>query len=398
MFNELPVINNLSGQSMVEISPQKTIENNPVNIAGLVVICSIALSISLTLIFTLERSNRMLYVATLQASKTTLRAPHSGLVEKTPFREGSEISPGSMIVKISDHQLNEKIGAVQEKVEQLIAEIEQSNAQVEMEIAWRMKIVNQDLYVAQIDSSKKMSELYLSEMQKMAWGDIIKSRSQVASSEYSPVVLKSIMNDSESPSDEHINAVLQQVTAENNIEVYKTQVALSRKRIKQLEDVKSAFPEQLRISKGVYLTEKKLSREKKTLNELKQLQDRLNLDSKAHGRLGAMRSHVGDYVEKGEAIAELWDYEKCYLETYIPSADAPKFKVGQKVKLRFPGCKTAFGRVAHIPTQTVAARDLHLKTGVAETDSIVPIRVEPIDSVWPTLPIGTRVQVGLVKE
>lgn len=371
------------------------IGSKPQSFGGLLVVCALTLSVGVLSVLKLEQSYQMPYVATLQATKTVLRAPHAGVIESSKIHEGTQVVPGMVVMKISDSDLSSQIATKEQEVEKLESLYAQSRAKVEMEIAWRTKSVDQEIFTARIDKSNQIHKLYFAEMQQVAWTDYLKTKTQVATTNYSPEVMKSIIDIKQNPDDTYINAMLQQGAAENDAAVYQAQVEMCKKRIEELTGVKNSIPEQLRIAEGLELAESNRNRARKELEELETLREELLVASQSHGKLGAVRNRVGDYVQKGETVAELWDYAKNYLETYIPSSDAHKFEVGQKIKLQFPGNKTAYGLVAHIPLQTIPASQLPLRSGISDEDSIVPIRIEPVDSIWPTVPLGSKVRVGL---
>jgi hypothetical protein len=100
---------------------------------------------------------------------------------------------------------------------------------------------------------------------------------------------------------------------------------------------------------------------------------------------------VGERVATGEPIVELLDGDRRFLTLQIPSRSLPLFAVDAEVALEFPGGIQRMGIVRRIPPQTSnVGRDL----GTSDSDDApITLRIDPVDRLWPEVPIGSAVTV-----
>ena len=143
--------------------------------------------------------------------------------------------------------------------------------------------------------------------------------------------------------------------------------------------------EDVRKASGLVATAEALQQAQKTLAELETASADLPVLADAYGIVSRILCRPHDTVEAGQPIMELVDMRTQYVTALVPSRDVGRAKPGMKVRLYFPGEQLRHGRIAALPLRT--SKRNHAG------DSLVEVRIEPTGSLWPTVPVGSTVEV-----
>ena len=99
----------------------------------------------------------------------------------------------------------------------------------------------------------------------------------------------------------------------------------------------------------------------------------------------ALPAAVGAQVQAHEPLVQLLDNDQPWLALDVPSARIAEFRAQEVVTLVFPGDIERKGRIEQIPPQTSG--------GTASGDTVLVVPVKPAGKLWPSIPVGSRVDV-----
>ncbi len=328
------------------------------------------------------------YLGTLDSVRTTLRAPQDGLVTEVTCQVGQDVVPAAPLCLIEDSALYERLLTATAQVQTLREELGQLQAQADLDIASRVKDVDEELFESRLASSTVIRDKYLAEMESMAWHDYLKSRTQLVTAGGSPEVFQNLLQAAQVPDDQYIAAMLRHGAAENSVEVLGAQLELYEQRLAALTEDRAALPAQVHKAVGVDLATQRLYQAEETLKELEAKTDCLSIAARGHGKICDVRVTAGDRVEAGETLLEMFDHDRQFVTAQIATDEIHHFAVGNVVRLQFPGGVQGKGRVVSIAPEATNA-------GETGTCPVTAVKIMPAGRLWPQTPMGTRVRVAL---
>lgn len=329
------------------------------------------------------------YIGSLQAPKTIITAKNDAVIQEIYVTEGQAISSGERILSLFDHSLDRSWNRKQQELITLEAELEQSKAKSEVELALRNKDIESEVFNAKLKSSQYLKEQYIHQITNLAWQDFLQDYNSVSSNGSKEEVFRSLVYESRLPDENRITAMLRQESARNSAEVFAARVKLCEEQMEELKAIQKKLPKQIRLAMGVEVIMNRLDRVKSELKNLESQRDALQLNADRFGIVGIFKKEIGDSVQKGTPIVELFDKERPFLIVDVPSRKLSLFKEGTEVKIVFSGNIKGKGTVSKISEQAVS------KPGFRE--SVVMVYIEPSGRLWPDLPMGSTVDVSLAK-
>ncbi len=329
------------------------------------------------------------YVGTLQAPKSVIIAKNDAVIQEIFVKEGQVISSGETVVTLFDHSLDRNWKAKQQELVALKAELEQSKAKTEVELALRNKEIESEVFNAKLKSSQYLKEQYIHQITNLAWQDFLQDYNSVTSNGSDEEVFRSLVYESRLPDENRITAMLRQESARNSAEVFSARVKLCEEQMAELKSVQKKLPNQIRLAMGVEVMMNRLERVKSELKQLESQREALLLKSGGYGMVGHFEKEVGDPVKKGTRIVELFDKENPFLVVEVPSRKINLFKMGAEAKIIFSGNRKAKGIVQKISEQAIHNPGIH--------ESLILVYLEPVGRLWPELPVGSTVDVFLEK-
>lgn len=329
------------------------------------------------------------YVGSLQAPKTIMTAKNDAIIQDIHVHEGQTVSSGEVIVTLFDQSLDKSWKAKQQELVALEAELKQSKAKSEVELALRNKEIESEVFNAKLKSSQYLKEQYIHQITNLAWQDFLQDYDSISSSGSNEEVFRSLVYESRLPDENRITAMLRQESARNSAEVFAARVKLCEEQMAELKSIQKKLPTQIRLAMGVEVIMNRLDQVKSELKQLESQREALQLKAGRYGMVGILKHEVGDTIQKGTPILELFDREHPYLIVEVPSRKISLFDVGTEVKIAFSGDTKGKGIVHKISEQAVQ------RPGLSE--SMILVYVEPAGRLWPDLPIGTTVDISLEK-
>ncbi|MEQ9066747.1 MAG: HlyD family efflux transporter periplasmic adaptor subunit [Gimesia chilikensis] len=329
------------------------------------------------------------YVGSLQAPKTNVTARTDAVIQKMHVAEGQTVDSEDIVVTLFDRSLEKTWQVKQQQLAALEAELEQSKAKTEVELALRNKEIESEVFQAKLKSSQYLKEQYIHQITNLAWQDFLQDYDSISSSGSNEEVFRSLVYESRLPDENRITAMLRQESARNSAEVFAARVKLCEEQMAELKALQRKLPQQIRLAMGVEVIKNRLEQVKNELKQLETQREDLQLRAGRYGTVGMLEKEVGDTIQKGAPILELFDKDHPYLLVEVPSRKISLFEEGTQVKILFSGDLKGKGVVRKISEQAVR------KTGSSE--SLILVHVEPAGPLWPELPMGTTVDISLEK-
>lgn len=329
------------------------------------------------------------YVGSLQAPKAIITAKNDAVIQDIHVDEGQTVSGDEVIVTLFDQSLDKSWKAKQQELVALEAELKQSKAKSEVELALRNKEIESEVFNAKLKSSQYLKEQYIHQITNLAWQDFLQDYDSISSTGSNEEVFRSLVYESRLPDENRITAMLRQESARNSAEVFAARVKLCEEQMAELKAIQKKLPNQIRLAMGVEVIMNRLDQVKSELKQLESQREGLQLKAGRYGMVGNFEHEIGDPIQKGTPIVELFDKEHPYLIVEVSSRKISLFDEGTEVKIAFSGNTKGKGIVHKISEQAIQ------KPGLSET--MILVYVEPAGRLWPDLPIGTTVDISLEK-
>lgn len=347
-----------------------------------------ALLLGVATVWVFARSGQEVYSGRVASRTTYVTADRAGVVIELIAKESDRVTLGDPLVTLADDELQERIAAARERVATLTAALGQARAQASVEMAWRIKEIDEDIAAAQLQAAGFLKEKYNYEMEQSMWADVLSSHETVMFDQDNEV-FQSIVLRNRLPSETRMNAVMRMESAANAVDVSAAQVEICDGRLAELNRLKEELPQHIHEMTGVDRAEAELSEAQAELTRLEGRNVELTIASHAVGTVGVFQRKPGDHLQPGMPIVELLDDAQRWIEVGVPSRDVTDFTIGAIVELEFPGDDERMGRVFSIAPQAEPGTDLN------HADARVMVRIEPAEKLWPGVPVGSRVDVRL---
>ncbi len=347
-----------------------------------------ALALGVALAIWIERPRGPQCYAILAARTTYVTAPIEGTFAEMSITEGAEIKIGDPILRLKDESLERKILDKKREIAALDSLFQQALASTELELDWRMRTLESEICDIQLRSASFLKEKYNFDLQRSMLSDVLAGRDFVMLDENNSL-FQSIVESNNNSSSKRMATVLEMELAANAAEVSAAQVEICELRQKQLLSLKSSLPMHIRRTQGVDVAEANVARAKAELDQLLAEESDLMILSPSIGRVGVFQCRMGDHLKPGTPIVELLDDAKRYLVVHVPSKEIPHFALGTNVKLNFPGNEKRTGVVSTVSPQAKPS----CPSDTVDIDTTILVHVEQTGNVWPSVPIGSQVQV-----
>ena len=313
-------------------------------------------------------------------------AEQEGLLARQLVEEGDPIRRGHPIVAISNASLIEKREQLEQEIARLRVDLDRAHAQADLDLEWRIKDVNAEIFTARLQSAELLDEKYRHEMEKVALADVLTSNSTALWMPKDSVFDSIVLQDAENQQG-RLSTVLRVEAASNSVDVCSAQVEMCEAQVDSLEALRDSLPERVRRSVGVDVVERQLQFTEDELERLWTEEHEVTITSPVIGQAGVFLRQPGDYVRVGDRIVEIFDDVQRFVVVEVPSGDVGRFKVGLEFPLTFPGDVQRTGRVTHVAPQAIAAD--------SGDETVVRVQLEPAGLLWPHVPIESRIIVSV---
>ena len=362
----------------------------PAPVFRTILLLSSALCGGLGLVFWLDSSDSGTLTGFLQVESVCVSVPHDTVVGQIHVRPGEAVEIGQPLIALADDGLEPRHTAKQLEVEKLNAELAQVQAKADVELAWRTKEVDKDLFETQSKLASHLKDRFRWQIAREAWTDYLVGDNALTSVGSTESVFQSLLESRTAMTHETwIQAVLQQETASNAAEVHGAQMEMCEQRLEKLDALKSQLPEKIRRAAGIDVVQARLAIANRELARLEELKQSLTLHAPAYGTVGVFRKRAGDRVSASEPIVRLLDSDRPYLFIQVPSRLLPRFVAGAEIDLEFPDGESRIGRVSE------SSLCDHLSDDAGRGNGTNAVRIDPAGKLWPIVPVGSAVVLNL---
>jgi multidrug resistance efflux pump len=334
------------------------------------------------------RAPAQTFPGTLGARIVPISSERAGIISQWHLAEGDAVKMGQPLVSLADPSVDRRRADLEAEIIRLESELDQAIARAELELDWRLKDVHETIFAARLQSAEYLEQKYLHEMERVALTDLLTHGATAFASPPDTVIDSLVLKESSNRSP-RLQTVLRLEAATNAAEVCSAQIELCDEQVSRLEDLKETMPERVRRSVGVDSLQQRLKAVRDQRKVLANDDGLSVISSAAIGRAGIFFKRSGDYVAVGEPVVEVLDDSQRFVVVEVPSQMVGEFTIGREMNVNFPGDLRRRGRVVRVAPQAVR------QGGVAGAGSVVRVDVEQAGMVWPSVPIGTRIDGSL---
>jgi multidrug resistance efflux pump len=381
----------MSAVTLNESPADEAADRFPAHPAKTILLSLLALGLGIAISVTLERLRHDAFNGTYQTKVRSVAAPREARIAEWMIKPGSSVKIGQPLVRLADDRLDDLIAEQQRDVVTLRAELAQVEARVAVELDWRLRDINADVFETKLKSAHFLKQQYVTKLEGLAIQDLLKETDPLATQELESPALRPLVISTRKFDERRTRLLLEQEAALNTQEVAAAQVDLCEERLKQLEKLSAGLAEKIRSSSGIDVARARVEQAEQELKALEARRESLVIHADAVGMVGANQKLAGDVVALNDILVTLIDNEQPFVLAFVPAARLADVSTGRIVTLRFPNGRKGTGRVvdASLPTG-------HRAAGIALADvQTVPVQIVPEGSLWPTLPIGAAVEVRL---
>lgn len=347
---------------------------------------ALACGLFVTLLLQYGRSRS--WTGFVQADTYVVHSDCSGQVEQVLVRPGQQLRPGEQMLVLRDDARRQAIEAARAEVAQREAELKQAEARAAVELAWRMKAIEDELFQAQLQAANCLEKQFQSRLEGLAWNQASNLPQLVADRPDDVFRFVSDANQDDLGL-ARLVAILKEEEAKNQLEVSQAQLEICERRMKELESLKAELPEKVRQASGVEQAKARLQEAQQRLSRLEKAGCTRAVCSKIYGTVSSVTKSEGERVERGEPLVKLLDLDRCYVVVDVPTWQLSRIRPEQEVRLEFPGGEVRTGRIRRLPLEA----SIRKGPGIGDAQAAVTLRIEPAGKLWPSVPVGTAVRV-----
>ena len=351
-----------------------------------IVFAAIALAASAAVTWYLNSRVSEQFAGELQAETINVPVPESGTVESIAIRSGQVVYPDETLFIIRSSAHAQLVARAQAKVDALQADLRMTEARYKLELAQILSDMDTEVHRVEDELAQLEGRQFHLEFQETAWSDFMDALSDpVASTDTTD--LTELLRDVPGPA-MRFRAMVERGRIENEMDTQQTRIKLCESRLNRLDASRKQFPEILRTATGVPDIETRLAVARTQLTDARNSDSTLTVTASHFGMAGLVRVKESDVVEQDQTLLQIFDRGQESVRVLLPSRLMSDITVGQDVTLTFPGDELRTGRIDVIPPQVTESR-------ANEREATIAVTIRPAGRTWPTLPIGTTVNVSL---
>lgn len=329
------------------------------------------------------------FSAELQADVASLPAPADGIIEWMEVEPGQIVLPGTDLFIIRDTQLEKRIQQLETRLERHRIDLDAATARSELEIQQRTVELESAAFETELTLTSLLQEQFQRKFESTAWGDYLGIPDALASTEIPPIDLRSITMPRSDSEYSRVKAMIHQAESENDIEALDTRIELCELRLKELRQSIDQVPSRVTTAHRVPVLKASVEQMESDLKELQNLEAERIVRAPIYGMAGVLRAGEQDIVSQGDLLLEVFDRDREFASVNLPRRVVALLEANQTVTVHFPDGEHGEGTIESIPPQFTGN---HQDRG---SQSTVSLKVRPSGKPWPTLPIGSSLEVTL---
>ncbi|MDA0809044.1 MAG: HlyD family efflux transporter periplasmic adaptor subunit [Planctomycetota bacterium] len=329
------------------------------------------------------------FTGVLNAEVSRLSAPADGIVEWMDVKPGQIVLPGTELFIIRDTQLEERIRKARLTLDGFRIDLAAAAARAELEIQQRTTTLDSEAFDTELTLTGLLQQQFQHDFESTALGDYIDLFDSLASTEIPPVNLKLLAMPDKSQDFDRLRAMIERSEVENSLEALQTRIDLCEARLKELRDAIDALPTRVEAAHRIPVIQASIDSTTAQLQELQSLEAERTVNSPIYGMAGVLRVQELEAVSEGDLLVEIFDRDREFVSVSLPMSLVATLESGQEVTLHFPNDEERHGRIDSIPPQLMAEQ-----SGPA-SEATFPVKVLSVGKPWPTLPIGSALEVSI---
>lgn len=408
-----------------------SISRLPASILRTVLLLACALLIGFTTLYLLGRPQNQPLTGVLSADITSIRVPAAARLTEVHAKPGDEVFSGQPLLTLEKREHLQRIESQERLVRDLEREVKRLEAQVAIEAEWRGRDIDSELnrvrqQISQRESlipttaGRSGSRSSIRTASSWAGARISTASSRLvhgaattaaprkarpggllffagSSGQSSPVVTASTtpttdiapapMPEPKSPAEPLRIAMAPAPTVSDSPTLTSAEPMIEslRSEASRLEAVRSSLPTTVAEALGMTALKTTLSDASEQLEKMKSVSRDVVIESPVYGVVGQVRFRQGDDLPEGEIMLRILHTDRRYIVVHLPTRRVHEMEPGYEVELVFPGEESYRGQVV----DKAMVADITGENG----DTLAAVRIEPIGRVWPTIPVGSQIDV-----
>ncbi|NQV25678.1 MAG: HlyD family efflux transporter periplasmic adaptor subunit [Rhodopirellula sp.] len=350
---------------------------------------TLALVLSVVVTGSVARKNTQNYLGVLKAEVSKLSAPADGIVEWLDVKPGQVVLPGTELFIIRDTQLEDRIRKAELTLDGFRIDLAAAMARSELELQQRTAALDTAAFETELTLTGLLQQQFQHNFESTALGDYLNLFDALASTEVPPLNLKSLAMPDKSQDYDRLRAMIERSDVENSLEALQTRIDLCEERLRELRGTIEGLPARLEAAHRIPVIQTSIENTTSELEELKSLEAERSVSSPIYGMAGVLRVQEMETVARGDLLVEIFDRDREFVTVNLPMSVVATLKSDQHVKLHFPNNEEREGKIDSIPPQLVAEQD------GSKADDTFPVKVFSVGKPWPTLPIGSALEVSI---
>ena len=350
---------------------------------------AVALVLSVVVTGIVAQRGETRFTGVLKAEVSRLSAPADGIVEWMEVKPGQIVLPGTELFIIRDTQLEDRIRKAELTLDGFRIDLAAAAAQAELELQQRTAALDSEAFNTELTLTGLLQQQFQHDFESTALGDYIDLFDALASTDIPPVDLKLLAMPDKSHDFDRLRAMIERSEVENSLEALQTRIDLCEARLRELRGSINGLPTRIEAAHRIPVIQASIDSTTADLQKLQSLEAERTVNSPIYGMAGVLRVQELEAVREGDLLVEIFDRDREFVTVSLPMALVATLEAGQEVTLHFPNDEERHGKIDSIPPQLMAEQN-----GL-DSEATFPMKVLSTGKPWPTLPIGSALEVSI---
>jgi len=395
-------------QARVLTRPPSSSSTLPASILRTVVLSVCSLLIGSLIVYLFGQRHNPPLTGVLAADITSIRVPSPARMTAIHVKAGAEVFSGQPLLTLEKLEHLDIIAAKERQVVELGRELKRAEAQSAIEVEWRTRELDRELAAVRHEIAEWEASPYLqsralntntrspavrvSPISARSARDVATTRDQSpgivffsgSSGQSTPAPVASTL---EAVPMQIAHAPRENVVSDSGVvSLESSQLTALRAEQSRLETMRESLPLRISEAHGVTTLRAQTAEVTQQLETMKSVSREVKVQAPVFGVVGQIHYRVGDDLPEGEVMLRILHNDRRYIIVPLPTRRVHEMQPGRAVQLVFPGNQHYEGKIADIPL-------LADTTTTQPCDSLATVRIEPTGRLWPTVPIGSQVDV-----
>jgi multidrug efflux pump subunit AcrA (membrane-fusion protein) len=361
----------------------------PTTLIRTVTFTSIAILLSAVVTGSAARQGGNRFIGELKAEVAKLCAPADGVVEWMEVKPGQIVLPGTELFIIRDTQLEQQIRKAELTLDGFRVDLAAAAARSELELQQRTAELDAAAFETELKLTGLLQQQFQNNFETTALGDYLSLFDSLASTKIPPVDLRMLAIPRQSKEYDRLRAMIERSEVENGLDALQTRIDLCEARLVELQRTVENLPVQIEAAHRIPVIRASIDSVSLELDDLKELEAERSVKSPIYGMAGVLRVQELESVDQGDLLVEVFDRDREFVTVSLPTSLVAKLQADQHVKLHFPNDEDREGVIDSIPPQLMPEEKGE------NSESTFSLKVRSIGKPWPTLPIGSSLEVSI---